>query len=154
MRTQEIKCDLPPKLRICPITNNYSKRPKVNNSNIIVHILSTDLDLKDYEWLHAKTHCQTGHQDNIIREPLVVTIITKYHVSKGLKFFGETGVAAVLKELNHLHDRMVVNQKNWINVTWREESGTAIFYVLKAKATWINQGGGGVEQTGEKRESI
>ena len=92
MRTQKRKCDLPPKLRICLITNNEAKQAKGNNSNTMVQKLgSTDLDLKDYARLHTEIHCQTGHQGNIMCYPLVVTILTQCHVSKGLKVFGEPG---------------------------------------------------------------
>ena len=33
-------------------------------------------------------------------------------MSKGLKVFGEPGVAAILKELKQLHGRMVLDPKN------------------------------------------
>ena len=43
---------------------------------------------------------------------LITTILTQYHVSKGLKVFGDLVLAAVLKELNQMHDRMVIDPKN------------------------------------------
>ena len=39
---------------------------------------------------------------------MVSTILTQYHVSKGFKIYGEKGVDAVLKELQQLHNRMVI----------------------------------------------
>ena len=97
MRTQKIKCDLPPKLCISLITSNAAKREKYNNANTLVHKLGTNLYLKDYTRLHATIHCQTGHQDNIVSDPLVMMILIQHYVSKTLKIFGEPGVAAVLK---------------------------------------------------------
>ena len=47
-----------------------------------------------------------------MRNPLITTMLTQYHVSKGLKVFGEPGVATVLKEINQLHDIMVMDPKN------------------------------------------
>ena len=43
--------------------------------------------------------------------PMSVTILTHYHLSKELKVFGDSGVTEVLKDLNHLHDRMAMNPK-------------------------------------------
>ena len=39
---------------------------------------------------------------------VVTTILTQYHVSKGLKVFGDEGAQVVLKERRQLHDRMVI----------------------------------------------
>ena len=44
-------------------------------------------------------------------------ILTQYHVSKGLKLFGDTGVSTVLKELKQLHSRMVMDPKNTDKMT-------------------------------------
>ena len=77
MRTQKIKCELPPKLCIGLITNNEAKIAKVDNSNIMVQPLgSTNLDLKYYAQLHATIHFQLGHQGNIIQDLLVFTRLT------------------------------------------------------------------------------
>ena len=73
---------------------------------------STHLDLRDYARIHATIHCRPSQHNNVMRNPLITTILTQYHVSKGIKVFGETGVAAVLKELKQLHDRMVMDPKN------------------------------------------
>ena len=70
-----------------------------------------DLELKDSTQPHATIHFQTGHQDKIMHEPLVITILTQYHVSKGLMGFGDHGVAAVLKDLKQLHEIIVTKQK-------------------------------------------
>ena len=73
---------------------------------------NTHLNLRDYSRIHANIHCGPNQHNTVMRNPLITTILTQYHVSKGLKFFGETGVAAVLKELKKLHDRMVMDPKN------------------------------------------
>ena len=47
-----------------------------------------------------------------MRNPLITTILAQYHMSKGLKVFGEPGVASVLKEIKQLHNRMAMEPKN------------------------------------------
>ena len=72
---------------------------------------NTHLALRDYARLHSKIHSGPNLHDNIMRKPLVTTILNQYHVYKGIKVFGEHGVAAVLKELKQLHERMVMEPK-------------------------------------------
>ena len=111
MRYRKRKSDLPPKLRIHPKIN--SKQSKVLHANTMVQNMGNNhLDLRDYARLHSKSHCRPNLHDNVMRNPPVTTILTQYHVSKGLKLFGEPGVAAVLKELKQLHERMVMEPKN------------------------------------------
>ena len=84
----------------------------MDNTNTLLYILVTsNLRLKCYSRLYATIHFQTGNQDNILRKPLDVTILTQYHVSKGLKVFGESGVMEVLKDLKQIHDSMVMDPK-------------------------------------------
>ena len=52
-----------------------------------------------------------------MRNPLVTNILTQYHVSKGLKVFGEPGVSTVLKEIKQLHGRMTMDPKNTDEMT-------------------------------------
>ena len=80
MRNRKRKSNLSQKLCISLITNNRAKRSKVKNANTLLHMLGTDLDLKDYAQLHAKTHCKTVQQDNIMCDLMVLTILTQYHV--------------------------------------------------------------------------
>ena len=60
--------------------------------------------------MYATIHCQprTPDEYNIMTLNVVTTILTQYHVSKGLKVFGDEGVQAVLKELRQLHNYMVM----------------------------------------------
>ena len=69
--------------------------------------------------LQTKTTRQRDEQptDNHHPQPLITTITTQYHMSKRLKVFGEPGVAAVLKELKQLHDRMVMYPTNVEEIT-------------------------------------
>ena len=98
MQARKRKSDLPPKLRIHPTIN--SERFKILHANTMVQTMgNTQLDLRDYARLHATIHSGPNQHDNLMRNPLVATILTQYHVSKGLTVFGEPGVAAVLKEL-------------------------------------------------------
>ena len=110
MRVKKQKSDLPPKLHIHP---KITKKPsKILHANAMVQTMgNTHLDLREYAWIHATIHCGPNQHDNVMRNPLITTIITQYHVSKGLKVFGEPGVTAVLKELKQLHYRMVMEPK-------------------------------------------
>ena len=47
-----------------------------------------------------------------MRNPLINTILTQYHVYKGLKVSDDLSVASFLKELKQLHDRMFMDPKN------------------------------------------
>ena len=91
MRARKRKIDLPLKLRIQPTIN--SKRSKVLHANVMVQNIGNN------------------RHDNVMRNLLVTTILTQYHVSKGLKVFGDLGVAAILKELKQLHARMLMEPK-------------------------------------------
>ena len=111
IRAKKRKIDLPPKLRIHPTIN--SKQSKVLHANAMVQTMgNTHLDLRNYARIYATIHCGQSQHDNVMHNPLITTILAQYHVSKGLNFFGGTGVAAVLKELNQLHNRMVMDPKN------------------------------------------
>ena len=55
---------------------------------------------------------------------IVITILTQYHVSKGMKIFKEDGAAAVLKELKQLHDRLVVEPKHPEDISTDEKRAT------------------------------
>ena len=46
---------------------------------------NTNLYLRDYACLHAIIHYGPNRQHNVMRDPLVTTILTQYHVSKGLR---------------------------------------------------------------------
>ena len=78
---------------------------------------NTHLDLRDYARLHGTIHCRPNQHDNVMHNPMVTTIPTQYHVSKGLKVLGDPGVDSVLKELKQLHNRMVMDPKNSDKIT-------------------------------------
>ena len=67
------------------------------------------LDLRDYARLQVTIHCGPNQQDKVMSNPLIITILTQYHVSKEVKVFGDPGVAAILKILKQLHDIMVMD---------------------------------------------
>ena len=111
MQARTQKSDLPPKLLIHPTIS--IKRLKILHANVMVQTMgNTHLDLRDYARLHTTIHCGPNQHDNVMRNPVVTTILTQYHVSKGVKVFGEPGVATLLKELKQLHGRMVMEPKN------------------------------------------
>ena len=74
---------------------------------------SNNLSLKDYAHIYAQIHynLQTPDKHNFMTSDVVTTVLTQYHVSKGIKVFGQEGIDAVLKELKQLHDRMVLEPK-------------------------------------------
>ena len=73
-----------------------------------------NLSLKDYARIYATIHFSIGMSDkhNIMTSDIVTTVLTQYHVSKGLKVYGEKGIEAVLSELKHLRDRMVIEPQH------------------------------------------
>eukprot|EP00957_Ditylum_brightwellii_P001556 121820-Ditylum_brightwellii.AAC.1 len=91
-----------------------------------------ELGLTDYARLHAVLHCQYGLSENILTNPMVATLLTQYHVSKGLKVFGQKGADAVLKELKQLHDRVVMDPKNPDEMT-KDEKKAALQYLMFLK---------------------
>ena len=128
MWARKQKHDLPPKLRIHPKIN--SRRSKIMHSNTMVQTMGrTHLDLREYTRIHAAIHCGPNQHDNMIHNPLTTTIITQYHVSKGLEVFGDTGVSAILKELKQLHDRMVMDPQNADEIK-RSKKKAALQYLM------------------------
>ena len=104
---------------------------------------NTHLNLRYYTRIHATMHCGPNQYDNVMRNPLITTILTQYHMSKGIKVFGEPGVAAVLKDLKQLHDRMVMDPKNADKMITRLKNCSApIFNVFEAKEMRKNKGKG------------
>ena len=140
MRARKRKMYLPPKLHIHPTIN--SKWSKVLHANAMVQTMGNNhLDLRDYARLHLTIHCKLNQNDNVMRNPMVTTIPTQYHVSKGLKVFCDPGVAAVLKEQKQLHDRMVMEPKNADKTTTSKKKGrTPISNVFEAKDMRKNKG--------------
>eukprot|EP00957_Ditylum_brightwellii_P011334 857140-Ditylum_brightwellii.AAC.1 len=65
-------------------------------------------------------------------EPVTHSIMTQYHVSKGLKIFGKEGTEAVINELQQLHDRMVMSPKKPENVT-KQERKESLQYLMFLK---------------------
>ena len=78
----------------CSLTTwTIQKEPKINNANPIIHALSTpDIDLKYFTRLCATSHCQCVTNNTIISV--------------------KSGVTAVLKGLNNMHDRIVKEPNN------------------------------------------
>ena len=56
-----------------------------------------------------------------MRNPLITTILTQYHIYKRLNVFGKPGGSAILKDLKQLHVRMVMYPKNANGMTMSEK---------------------------------
>lgn len=71
------------------------------------------------------------------------TVMTQHNLKSGLKEFGEDGVNAVLKELQQLHDRKVLEPKN-PDLMSQEEKKDALQYLmfLKKKRSGVIKGRG------------
>ena len=76
--------------------------------------MSTYMSLNQYARLYTTLHCSLGmdNDTNPLGIDLMTTILTQYHISKGIKKFGKDGVDAVLAELKKLHDRMVIDPRD------------------------------------------
>jgi Reverse transcriptase (RNA-dependent DNA polymerase)/Zinc knuckle len=72
---------------------------------------------RDYSHLHAE---------------LEHTAFTQYNVKKGLKIFGEAGAEAVIKEMQQLHDREVIQPRSASMLT-REEKRDSLQYLMFLK---------------------
>ena len=90
--------------------------------------------LTDYARIYATLHCQLGMNDtnNIMNNDVITTILTQYHVSKGVKVFGQDGIDAVLIELQQLHDRMVMDPTNPTELS-TDEKKAALQYLMFLK---------------------
>eukprot|EP00957_Ditylum_brightwellii_P195949 14929839-Ditylum_brightwellii.AAC.1 len=58
-------------------------------------------------YTEAKIHLHHNNKTaihNLENDPINHTIMTQYHVSKGLKVFGKKRTEAVMSELKQLHD--------------------------------------------------
>ena len=65
-------------------------------------------------------------------ECLEHTALTQYSVRKGLKVFGEAGKQAVLKEMQQLHDRTVIEPKMASMLT-KDEKKKSLEYLMFLK---------------------
>ena len=105
------------------------------------------LSLKYYANIYAEIHHnRIADADNYLKNEMVSTILTQYHVSKGLKIFGEKGVDAVLKELRQLHYRMVIEPKFADSMTEKQKDDTLQYLMfLKEKRAGVIKGRGCAE---------
>ena len=64
--------------------------------------MSTKMNLKDYVRVDTHLHgdYNIGNHQNTLTHEVDTTILTQYHVSKGLKVYGKPAAIAVLKELS------------------------------------------------------
>jgi hypothetical protein len=67
--------------------------------------------------------------------------MTQHSMKRGLKEFGDAGVEAVLKELQQLHDRKVLEPKNANHLT-NDERRAALQYLMSSRrsATGLSKG--------------
>ena len=76
MRARKRESDLPPKLRIHQTIN--SKRSKILHANAMIQTMgNTHIDLSVYARIHATIHCGPNQHYNVMRNPLITTILTQ-----------------------------------------------------------------------------
>ena len=75
------------------------------------------------------------------------TVMTQQHnMKKGIKLFGDAGIDAVLKELQQLHDRKVLEPVNAKEMTNEEKQGALQYLMfLKQKRNGVIKGRGCVD---------
>eukprot|EP00957_Ditylum_brightwellii_P140510 10705170-Ditylum_brightwellii.AAC.1 len=89
-----------------------------------------DVNFDAHNTSKASLHCQNNKGKQMIENnPVTHTIMTQYHVFKGLKVFGEEGTNTVLSELKQLHDRMVLDPKEPEKLT-SEEKQKSLQYLM------------------------
>eukprot|EP00957_Ditylum_brightwellii_P043642 3308607-Ditylum_brightwellii.AAC.1 len=86
--------------------------------------------------INAYTAAKTSlHRQNIKGKQMIKndsvnhSILTQYHISKGLKAFGDEGKNKVLNGLKQLHDRMVLDPKDPEKLT-HEEKNRSLQYLM------------------------
>jgi hypothetical protein len=91
--------------------------------------------------MDARYGARTGHYGLRPRRPrdhshihtiLGETVMTQHSLKKGIKAFGNAGIEAVLKELQQLHDRKVLEPKNAATLT-QDEKRAALQYLMFLK---------------------
>jgi hypothetical protein len=70
------------------------------------------------------------------------TVMTQLNMKKGIQIFGEAGVDAVLKELQQLHDRKVLEPKSASCLSSDEKKAALQYLMFKKKKEWQYQGTG------------
>ena len=91
------------------------------------------LTLTDYANVYSAIHHAGNNEiENYLKSDMVSTILTQYHISKGLKLYGKKGVNAVLQELKQLHDRLVIEPKFANNMTAKQKE-YALQYLMFLK---------------------
>ena len=95
--------------------------------------INTTTSLKNYAHVYAAIH-KSGVPDidNPMTSDMVATVLTQHHFSRGLKLYGEEGVAAVLKELQQLHDGMVIKPQHMEKLT-EDDKQNALQYLMFLK---------------------
>eukprot|EP00957_Ditylum_brightwellii_P029565 2233706-Ditylum_brightwellii.AAC.2 len=90
-------------------TRNATPRILWEHVNTMVHV---GKDSQAYKNTHSYLHYQNSRGKYLLQNNLINhTVITQYHVLKGLKVFCKQGTNAILSELKQFHERMVMDPK-------------------------------------------
>jgi hypothetical protein len=107
--------------------------PTINNNQETDHPTIQDMEdqygaRSDQHNLRPRRPRDYRHLHHILES----TVLTQHSVKKGLKKFGDAGVNAVLKELQQLHDRQVLDPKGPEEITIQERKD-ALRYLMFLK---------------------
>eukprot|EP00957_Ditylum_brightwellii_P186932 14235439-Ditylum_brightwellii.AAC.1 len=87
-------------------------------------------------YIEAKIHLHHNNKTakhNLENNLINHTIMTQYHVSKGLKVFSKKGTEAVMNELKQLHDRSVLDPKDPSELSDEEKKASLQYLMFKIK---------------------
>eukprot|EP00957_Ditylum_brightwellii_P074661 5674477-Ditylum_brightwellii.AAC.1 len=103
-----------------PRRNRVTIPSKFREYDNVMSQVGSNIDV--YTAAKTSLHHQNNEMKQMIEnDPVNHSILTQYHVSKGLKVFGDEGKNAVLNELKQLHDRMVLDPKEPEKLTCKEK---------------------------------
>ena len=94
---------------------------------------------RNYDHRHVQIHVcynkrRKTHSDNQRLDKLVGgLLLTQYSMQKGIKMFGDAGIEAVLKELQQLHIRQVMEQIQYESLMPQERKDTLEYLMLLKK---------------------
>ena len=97
-----------------------------------VNTTSHKIPLTNYAKIYTTLHFQLcmNVANNIMKNDVVTTVPTQYHVSKEVKVFGQDGIDAVLAEFKQLQNRVAMNPTNLSNVLVEEKQSTLQYFML------------------------
>eukprot|EP00957_Ditylum_brightwellii_P187956 14310249-Ditylum_brightwellii.AAC.1 len=138
---------------LSPRRNRVNIPSKFREYDNVMPQVGSNIDA--YNAAKTSLHHQNNKGKQIIEnDPVNHSILTQYHVSKGLKAFGDEGKNAVLNELKQLHDRMVLDPKEPEKLTCEEKKRSLQYLMFLTKKRCGKIKGGGCVDRRKQRSYI